>query len=129
MKGRGASTNVDHRFAATQIYWQEDIAAENSARPTELRLEQAKSIISRNASPDIPFNQSINPYRGCEHGCSYCYARASHAYLDLSPGLDFETIIIAKSNAAELLQSELAAKSYRCDTIALGNNTDAYPAA
>ncbi len=126
IKGRGAAGNVEHRFADTQIRLDEEFVAEDLSRTTQLRAEQAKSIITKNASPDVPFNQSVNPYRGCEHGCSYCYARASHAYLELSPGLDFETVIFVKKNAPELLQSELAAKSYTCETVALGNNTDAY---
>jgi DNA repair photolyase len=83
-------------------------------------------VIVRNASPDIPFEQSINPYRGCEHGCIYCYARPSHAYLGLSPGLDFETKIYAKLDAAPLLERELARPGYRCQPIALGSNTDPY---
>jgi DNA repair photolyase len=82
--------------------------------------------LSHNASPDIPFGTSINPYRGCEHGCIYCFARPTHSYLDLSPGLDFETKLFAKVNAAELLRKELAKKSYRCESIALGVVTDAY---
>ncbi|MEO8158539.1 MAG: PA0069 family radical SAM protein [Betaproteobacteria bacterium] len=87
---------------------------------------KAKSIISRNDSPDLPFSQSINPYLGCEHGCIYCYARPSYAYWDMSPGLDFETRLFAKTNAARLLREELARKSYRCEPIMLGANTDAY---
>jgi DNA repair photolyase len=88
--------------------------------------ERPKTIISRNRSPDVPFEQSINPYRGCEHGCIYCYARPSHAYWDLSPGLDFETHIICKEGAAERLEQELRAKNYRCRPITLGANTDPY---
>ena len=91
-----------------------------------MREERARSIISRNDSPDIGFSQSVNPYRGCEHGCVYCFARPSHAYLDLSPGLDFETKLFAKTNAAERLRAELAKPGYRCSPIALGINTDAY---
>ena len=86
----------------------------------------AKSIISRNQSPDIPFSQSINPYQGCEHGCIYCYARPSHAYWGYSPGLDFETRLIAKPNAAALLREELAKPAYRPSVICLGSNTDPY---
>src|SRR5207253_533353 len=86
----------------------------------------ARPILARNDSPDIPFTQSINPYQGCEHGCIYCYARPSHAYLDLSPGLDFETKLFAKPNAAALLRTELAHPGYRCEPIALGTNTDPY---
>ena len=88
--------------------------------------EYAKSILSRNASPDIPFNVSLNPYRGCEHGCIYCFARPSHSYLGLSPGLDFETRLFAKVNAADLLRRELARPGYVAESIALGVNTDAY---
>jgi DNA repair photolyase len=87
---------------------------------------QARTIISRNNSPDVPFYQSINPYQGCEHGCTYCYARPTHAYLDLSPGIDFETRLSYKANAAELLERELSARNYRCQNITLGANTDPY---
>ncbi|MBF6988836.1 PA0069 family radical SAM protein [Cupriavidus sp. IK-TO18] len=93
---------------------------------TQVRIERARTILTRNASPDIPFDVSLNPYRGCEHGCIYCFARPTHAYLELSPGLDFETRLFAKSNAAEKLREALARPSYRCETIALGVNTDAY---
>ncbi|WER46798.1 PA0069 family radical SAM protein [Cupriavidus sp. WKF15] len=93
---------------------------------TEVTIERARSILTRNASPDIPFDVSLNPYRGCEHGCIYCFARPTHAYLDLSPGLDFETRLYAKTNAAERLREALSRPSYRCETIALGVNTDAY---
>lgn len=93
---------------------------------TEVTIERARSILTRNASPDIPFNVSLNPYRGCEHGCIYCFARPTHAYLDLSPGLDFETRLYAKTNAAERLREALSRPSYHCETIALGVNTDAY---
>jgi DNA repair photolyase len=93
---------------------------------TETREVLAKSIISRNSSPDIPWSSTINPYQGCEHGCVYCYARPSHAYYDLSPGIDFETKLFAKKNAADLLRLEFLKPSYRVSTIALGTNTDAY---
>ena len=93
---------------------------------THVTPEHAKTILSRNASPDIPFNVSLNPYRGCEHGCVYCFARPSHSYLGLSPGLDFETRLFAKVNAAELLRRELARPGYVPESIALGVNTDAY---
>ena len=93
---------------------------------TQVAIERARSIISRNDSPDVPFDQSINPYRGCEHGCIYCYARPSHAYLELSPGLDFETRLFAKTNAAELLRAELARPGYTPSAISLGANTDCY---
>jgi len=88
--------------------------------------EQVRTIISRNQSPDVPFDQSINPYRGCEHACIYCFARPTHAYWDMSPGLDFETRLIAKPNAAEQLRRELDKPGYRVSPIALGVNTDAY---
>ena len=130
IKGRGASTSPPPRYlqdrsAAIDDGWDPGEAAPVPLR-TQVTEEQARSIISRNRSPDIPFEQSINPYRGCEHGCVYCYARPTHAYLDLSPGLDFETRLFAKTNAAELLQEELAHPSYACRLIALGANTDPY---
>ena len=93
---------------------------------TTVREERARSIISRNDSPDIGFGQSVNPYRGCEHGCVYCFARPSHAYLELSPGLDFETKLFAKTNAADRLRIELAKRDYQASPIALGINTDSY---
>src|SRR2546430_8113408 len=93
---------------------------------TTVHEERARSIISRNDPPDIGFSQSINPYRGCEHGCIYCYARPSHAYLELSPGLDFETKLFAKTNAAELLRAELSKPGYAPSPIAIGANTDCY---
>ncbi len=103
------------------------MATASRRRPkTIVRIQRARTIISRNDSPDIPFTQSINPYQGCEHGCVYCYARPTHAYLDLSPGLDFETKLFAKPDAATLLRAELAKPGYRCEPIALGANTDPY---
>jgi len=100
--------------------------AELDAFRTEVYAEPARSIITRNKSPDISFEQSINPYRGCEHGCIYCYARPTHCYLGHSAGLDFETKLYAKTNAAELLEKELAHKGYTPKVIALGTNTDPY---
>lgn len=130
IKGRGTAQNITGRFAATCSeaiddgwFLQEPVAPHPS---TEWLKESAKSIITRNNSPDIGFSQSINPYRGCEHGCVYCYARPCHAYVDLSPGLDFETRIFYKANAVELLEKELQKKNYRCSPIALGTNTDPY---
>ena len=93
---------------------------------TQVTIERARSIVSHNDSPDVGFSQSINPYRGCEHGCIYCYARPSHSYLELSPGLDFETKLYAKTNAAELLREALARPGYAPSPIALGANTDCY---
>src|SRR6056297_857380 len=108
-KGRGAVSNRAGRFARdTREAAADDWAEELDALPrlaTTVRAEAAKSIISRNQSPDVPFEQSINPYRGCEHGCVYCYARPTHSYLDLSPGLDFETRLYYKSNAVALLEA------------------------
>lgn len=138
VKGRGAASFVRGRFEKTAVEAEDDgwgsvyASDEDGTDPTPRQLrtevteERARSIVSRNQSPDIPFSQSLNPYRGCEHGCVYCFARPSHAYLDLSPGLDFETKLYAKTNAAELLRREFARKGYRCSPISLGINTDAY---
>ena len=125
IKGRGAADNPQGRFEKLERAHEPD--AEAPPRPeTVITLKQARSIISRNDSPDIGFSQSINPYQGCEHGCIYCYARPSHSYLGLSPGLDFETKLIGKANAAQLLREELSRPGYACDVIALGANTDPY---
>ncbi|MDM4765986.1 PA0069 family radical SAM protein [Pelomonas sp. SE-A7] len=133
-KGRGAGSNARSRFER----WTREV--DNSHRPegndesedvplpirTEVFHSRAKKIISRNNSPDIPFEQSINPFQGCEHGCVYCYARPTHAYVGLSPGIDFETKVFAKMNAAELLEKELDSSTYEPALIALGANTDPY---
>ena len=129
IKGRGALSNPPGRFdKLTQTLehdgWYED--EEPRAPETVVAADPARSIISRNDSPDIGFSQSINPYRGCSHGCIYCYARPSHAYIGLSPGLDFETKLFYKADAAKLLEKELAARNYRCSTLMLGANTDPY---
>ncbi len=138
IKGRGAASYVRGRFEKTVAEAEDDgwgsvyaddedsTGTAQAKLPTQVTEERARSIVSRNDSPDIPFSQSLNPYRGCEHGCVYCFARPSHAYLDLSPGLDFETKLYAKTNAAELLRREFARKGYRCSPISLGINTDAY---
>ncbi len=128
-RGRGAVSNTTGRFEAACREPDDDgweSLAELPRFRTEVFDDTARSIITRNDSPDISFDRSINPYRGCEHGCIYCYARPSHAYLGHSAGLDFETKLYAKSNAAALLERELAAPSYRPATIALGANTDPY---
>jgi len=125
IKGRGASGNPRERFEKLARVRDDDESIE-PAPGTVITLQRARSIISRNDSPDLPFNQSINPYQGCEHGCIYCYARPSHAYLGLSPGLDFETRIFAKENAAALLRKELSRPDYVCELISLGANTDPY---
>ena len=130
LPGRGAVTNPEGRFAATRSVpvddgWADRAEVEAPASiATEVRPERARSLITRNASPDVPFDRSINPYRGCEHGCIYCYARPAHAYVDLSPGLDFETRILYKADAERLLREELARPGYRCRPIAFGTNTD-----
>lgn len=123
-KGRGALSNPGSRYQPLHSEWDEGVVG--PAPMVECRAVTARTIISRNTSPDVPFNQSINPYQGCEHGCIYCYARPSHAYLDLSPGLDFETRLTYKHNAAEVLLRELAHPGYQCQGITLGANTDPY---
>jgi DNA repair photolyase len=128
VKGRGAMGNVAHRFNVETRQAADD-GWEPSLPPlpqTRLLVDSAKSIISRNDSPDIGFTQSLNPYRGCEHGCIYCYARPTHAYLGLSPGLDFETQIFYKPDAPRLLREALNHPDYVCSTIVLGTATDAY---
>ncbi|AYG05610.1 PA0069 family radical SAM protein [Pseudomonas fluorescens] len=127
-RGRGTATNLHNRFAPTVSVaeddgWYQEVPP---TQGTEVRIETAKTIITRNTSPDLPFDRSINPYRGCEHGCIYCYARPSHAYWDMSPGLDFETKLIAKSNAAQVLEQQLSKPGYVCAPINLGSNTDPY---
>lgn len=130
-KGRGATLNPEGRFEtalreAIDDGWEVPLEDEPTRPRTIVTPERVKSIISRNESPDIPFSLSINPYRGCEHGCIYCYARPSHAYLNLSPGIDFETRLFAKVNAAEKLREELARPAHVCSAITIGANTDGY---
>src|SRR3954463_1062718 len=127
---RGARSHLLGRFesAAREPFddgWTPE-EQETQRLQTSVTIERARSIISRNDSPDIGFSQSINPYRGCEHACIYCYARPSHGYVGLSPGLDFETKIFYKADAAKLLEKELSAPKYRCSPIMLGANTDPY---
>lgn len=139
IKGRGAVSHIAHRFdplvRAADGDWLDWTGALDPDDPealpalplrTRVSFETARSLITGNDSPDIPFDRSINPYRGCEHGCVYCYARPTHSYLNLSPGLDFESRLVAKRNAADVLVRELAAPSYRPSLIALGTATDAY---
>jgi DNA repair photolyase len=137
IKGRGALSNADGRFARYEhepdlealaaAAAADDEAGIEAPKPlTNLHIDSARTIIARNQSPDIGFDRSINPYRGCEHGCIYCYARATHSYLDLSPGRDFETEIFYKPNAVELLRAELARPGYEVSPIAFGTNTDPY---
>ena len=128
-QGRGALGNPAPRFVRHETESIEDGWYREELPPsiaTQVLPEPARSIISRNESPDVPFEQSINPYRGCEHGCIYCYARPSHAYLDIPPGLDFETRIFYKADAARLLEAELAKPGYRVKPITIGANTDPY---
>ncbi|MCG8315540.1 MAG: PA0069 family radical SAM protein [Pseudomonadales bacterium] len=144
VKARGSSSRMAGRFEKSLSFFDASLSTELSgnvdpsaagheglsqaaeALQTQIIYERAKSILTRNNSPDVPFNYSINPYRGCEHGCSYCFARPSHSYLDLSPGLDFESKLIVKENAPELLIKTLAKPGYRCEHFALGANTDCY---
>ena len=129
-KGRGAKSNDSGRFEAfTRHGFDDGWDREEDDPPklkTELQVEKARKIITENDSPDIGFNKSINPYRGCEHGCIYCFARPSHAYMGLSPGVDFETKLFFKPEAARLLEKELSHPGYRCERIQLGANTDPY---
>ena len=132
-KGRGATFNPRVRFESTDLDpfddgWDSLAHARVDDPPprTEVTPDSSRSVLVRQTSPDIPFDRSINPYRGCEHGCVYCYARPTHAYLGLSPGLDFETKLVAKFDAASLLERELSRPGYNCQPIALGTNTDPY---
>ena len=133
-RGRGATENREsRRFALPEresdgdwLDALEQIDGPTSRTRTQVTVEHARTIISRNTSPDIVFDQSINAYRGCEHGCIYCFARPSHAYHDLSPGLDFETKLFAKPDAAGLLRKELSKRGYRVSPISMGTNTDPY---
>ncbi len=133
-RGRGATYDPANRFRhdtreAFDDGWPAPQDGEDvPPRKTVVTIQPARTIISRNSSPDIPFTQSINPYQGCEHGCIYCYARPTHAYHDLSPGLDFETRLFAKPNAAQLLAREIGKRGYVCDPIALGTASQPRPA-
>jgi DNA repair photolyase len=131
-RGRGATLNPSGRFerhareAVDDGWGSLEELADDPSPATQVLPDRARSIIARNESPDVPFEQSINPYRGCEHGCVYCYARPSHGHLGLSAGLDFETRIFVKHEAAQLLRQELARPGYQCKPISLGANTDPY---
>jgi DNA repair photolyase len=130
LKGRGALSNPHVRFDSASVEktddgWYQEEGGTTSLVETVLP-DRAKSVIATNNSPDVGFEQSINPYRGCSHGCVYCFARPTHAYLGLSPGLDFETKLFYKDNAVELLRAELSKRNYLCKTIALGINTDGW---
>ena len=128
-RGRGAVSNHSGRFEAHARLAVDDGWDRDEDLPplrTEVAIDASRTVIARNTSPDIPFDRSINPYRGCEHGCVYCFARPSHAFLGLSPGLDFETKLLAKPDAPRLLAAELARPGYRPAPIAIGTNTDPY---
>jgi len=128
-KGRGALSNPPPRFDAHQITAVDDgwyLEEESESIPTTLEPDRARGVITTNDSPDIPFEQSINPYRGCSTGCPFCFARPTHAYLGLSPGIDFETRLFYKADAARILEAELSRPGYVCKPIQLGINTDAY---
>ena len=129
LRARGADSNDAGRFEAEHRVafddgW--DMAEEDRLVKTEVRVERPRSAVTYNRSPDLPFDRSINPYRGCEHGCIYCFARPTHAYLNLSPGLDFETRLIARPGIAGVLERELRSRAYKVATIAIGTNTDPY---
>ena len=130
LKGRGARSNDSSRYdSERRVGFDDGWTADDETPPpikTEITRDATRTIIARNTSPDISFNQSINPYRGCEHGCIYCFARPTHAYLGLSPGLDFETKLLVKPDAAKLLEAELRKPSYQPQVIAMGTNTDPY---
>lgn len=129
LRARGAAQNAAGRFEPHEKVPENDgwdIPEDMRLLRTEVTEERPRSVVTRNTSPDIPFDRSLNPYRGCEHGCSYCFARPSHAYLGLSAGLDFETRLTAKPDAARVLARELARRGYRPDVLAIGTNTDPY---
>ena len=129
LRARGAVSNDAGRFEPTaRVAFEDgwDLAEDPRLLRTEVRVEEPRSAITYNTSPDLPFDRSINPYRGCEHGCIYCFARPTHAFLNLSPGLDFETKLIARPGIAQVLDRELRARSYKVAPIALGTNTDPY---
>src|SRR5437660_9355880 len=130
LRGRGALSNASGRYEREARVLVDDGWTKDDETPpplkTEVLRDSSRTIITRNASPDISFDRSINPYKGCEHGCIYCFARPTHAYLGLSPGLDFETQLFAKPDAPKLLERELSAPGYVARTIAIGTNTDPY---
>src|SRR5687768_8892248 len=129
-RGRGARSNTSGRYESRVVEAFDDGWTHDDAEPAQLRTtltaETARRIITTNDSPDIGFSRSINPYRGCEHGCTYCYARPAHAYMGLSPGLDFESRLFFKPEAAALLERELAKPGYAPENIQIGGNTDPY---
>lgn len=128
-KSRGAVGNRAGRYDLQREAFDDGWTQEDEPAPplrTTVTADRSRSVLTRNTSPDVPFDRSINPYRGCEHGCSYCFARPTHAYLGLSPGLDFESRLVVKPDAPALLEAELRRPGYRCAPIAIGTNTDPY---
>ncbi|MEL6766022.1 MAG: radical SAM protein, partial [Pseudomonadota bacterium] len=128
-RGRGAALNMASRYDRTTAEPVDDGWERDEALPplrTEVSIDRSRSVLTRNTSPDVPFDRSVNPYRGCEHGCIYCFARPSHAQLGLSPGLDFETRLVVKPEAPALLEKALRRKGYQVAPIAIGTNTDPY---
>lgn len=126
-RGRGAASNPPNRFAPIRLERDPDWNPEEDPAPrTQFLRDLSQTIISYNDSPDIPFKASLNPYRGCEHGCSYCYARNTHEYLGFSAGLDFETKIMVKEDAPELLRRELSSPKWKPQTLAMSGVTDCY---
>ena len=128
-RGRGAIANPSGRYESeSRVAFDDGWGSLDELPPfaTEVTIEKPKTILTRNSSPDVPFDRSINPYRGCEHGCSYCFARPTHAYMGLSPGLDFESRLFVKPDAARLLERELGVAGYTCRPVAIGTNTDPY---
>ena len=128
-RGRGAAVNPAGRFERLRVEPVDDgweIEEELPPIRTQVTVDRSRSVLVRNTSPDVPFDRSLNPYRGCEHGCTYCYARPSHAQLGLSPGLDFETRLVAKPDAPKLLEAALRKPGYQVAPIAIGTNTDPY---
>jgi DNA repair photolyase len=127
IKGRGASSNPDNRFERLQIdYDAVDLGDERPLLRTQFMRDSSKSVVTENNSPDIPFRYSLNPYRGCEHGCAYCYARPTHEFLGFSAGVDFESKILVKNDAPELLREKLLSSSWKGDLICFSGNTDCY---
>src|SRR6266496_2844534 len=125
-QGRGAGFNPPNRFERLHLEPLDEEQGDSGAAPTEYFIDNTRSVLAKNDSPDIPFTYSINPYRGCEHGCVYCYARPSHEYLGFSAGLDFESRILVKMDAAKLLEQELCDPKFEPQVIALSGNTDCY---
>lgn len=126
LPGRGATLNPPNRYERVEVAWEPDEWEEESAEPTQYFRDNSRTVLAENSSPDVPFRFSLNPYRGCEHGCVYCYARPTHEYLGFSAGLDFERRILVKENAPELLRAAFASPQWQPEPVALSGNTDCY---